>query len=86
MTTPVRDRARIHLAGELAGWELERVGLTDVYRKGTRRVIVAFDVHDRLTAGWRRGGRGPAHHIGWGSVSADRVERLFTKNRWTNYD
>lgn len=85
MTTP-RARARIHLAAELAGWELRRDGLTDIYYRGGRRVVVIFDLHDDVVAGYRRSRSkpGPAEHIGWRDDA--RIIRSLTQPRWTNYD
>ena len=81
--TEARSRARIRLAAEQAGWELDRSGLTDIYRRGTRRVIVTYDLHDGVVCGWRRSGSEVAQQVG---RDADRVLRLLDKPRWTTTD
>lgn len=81
-----RPRARIRLAAELAGWDLQRDGLTDIYCRGGRRIIVIFDLHDGVVAGYRRSRSrpGPAEHIGWRDDA--RIIRSFTRPRWTTTD
>jgi hypothetical protein len=83
MTTPAR--ARIRLAAELAGWDLDRNGLTDAYRKDRRYLSITYDLHDRVRRVLRQDDTGQWLRL-TGRGKADRIVRLLARPRWTTTD